>query len=641
MRILLAIPLVACTQSIARPLCDGDGRPACGNIGQAGQPAQRARSLLAAGVNEGATVSRPLLDARGRPAPGNCTGKCGGDDNMFEPRRQMTARGGTRATPAYLAGSRIAAVGERALVVDEDSGNLILTDGKDRNVAYLPIGRSPGMLVYEPASALAYVADRSGHRVVVVRVGEASLDEVAQWPTPVEPYGVALTPDRGTLLVTAIADRALIAFDTNGRERWRTTTRPEPRGIAISPDGKRAIVASLASGGVERVDLKTHAIAHTEIALEGNDPRRPSFARVAFAAAVVGNDLAVVPYQNETPRPEDLKHAASNYGGGGGPIAPMLALLDDIGQTQAGISTHLPRALAWDGRSQTLFVAGMGTDHVQEIRAVGTDKAHAGHRISMTAHTESRCGPDGIAVTEQQRVLVWCAFTRRVARITLGDKARLDLGVQLVPSALEPAQHAGLVAFHASDAQLSARGGLACASCHPEGRSDNLTWAVDQQLRQTPLLAGRIAGTGPFKWDGGDASLHGSIAMTAKHLGGTGAVQPTIDHLTAYLEALPAIATPRRDAERVARGKRVFGERGCNVCHDGPHYTDRKRHEFAGGLPSDTPSLRGLAASAPYYHDGSAPTLEAVLRGGGTVHMSDARMTEREVGDLVAYLETL
>jgi hypothetical protein len=47
--------------------------------------------------------------------------------------------------------------------------------------------------------------------------------------------------------------------------------------------------------------------------------------------------------------------------------------------------------------------------------------------------------------------------------------------------------------------------------------------------------------------------------------------------------------------------------------------------------------------SAPYYHDGSASNLEALLRESGTIHgmgrvnqLSDTQMT-----DLVAYLETL
>ena len=58
----------------------------------------------------------------------------------------------------------------------------------------------------------------------------------------------------------------------------------------------------------------------------------------------------------------------------------------------------------------------------------------------------------------------------------------------------------------------------------------------------------------------------------------------------------------------------------------------------------DTPSLLGLAASAPYFHDGSAATLEVVLRDRAAVHgmVGPARaLGEPEVADLTAFLESL
>lgn len=48
-------------------------------------------------------------------------------------------------------------------------------------------------------------------------------------------------------------------------------------------------------------------------------------------------------------------------------------------------------------------------------------------------------------------------------------------------------------------------------------------------------------------------------------------------------------------------------------------------------------------SALPYFHDGSAATLEALLRDRGAVHgMADtARLTEREIADLTAFLDTL
>ena len=72
--------------------------------------------------------------------------------------------------------------------------------------------------------------------------------------------------------------------------------------------------------------------------------------------------------------------------------------------------------------------------------------------------------------------------------------------------------------------------------------------------------------------------------------------------------------------------------------------TDRQRHKFGTGT-FDTPSLIGIAASAPYFHDGSAPTLDTLLRDHGAVHgmAGDATgvLSAAQRADVVAYLETL
>ncbi|MCX5742613.1 MAG: c-type cytochrome [Proteobacteria bacterium] len=95
----------------------------------------------------------------------------------------------------------------------------------------------------------------------------------------------------------------------------------------------------------------------------------------------------------------------------------------------------------------------------------------------------------------------------------------------------------------------------------------------------------------------------------------------------------------------VARGKVVFESAGCSDCHAGVMYTDQTRHKLGGTLlAADTPSLIGLATSAPYFHDGSAATLEVVLRERGAVHgMSPtAQMLGTiEVTNLIAFLESL
>jgi cytochrome c peroxidase len=53
--------------------------------------------------------------------------------------------------------------------------------------------------------------------------------------------------------------------------------------------------------------------------------------------------------------------------------------------------------------------------------------------------------------------------------------------------------------------------------------------------------------------------------------------------------------------------------------------------------------LGSFAASAPYFHDGSAATLEALLRERGAVHgmATSTQLTDTQIADLTAFLETL
>lgn len=55
----------------------------------------------------------------------------------------------------------------------------------------------------------------------------------------------------------------------------------------------------------------------------------------------------------------------------------------------------------------------------------------------------------------------------------------------------------------------------------------------------------------------------------------------------------------------------------------------------------DTPSLRHLALSAPYFHDGAVDTLEALIDHNGDRMGSTAALTAEERQALLAYLETL
>jgi cytochrome c peroxidase len=202
--------------------------------------------------------------------------------------------------------------------------------------------------------------------------------------------------------------------------------------------------------------------------------------------------------------------------------------------------------------------------------------------------------------------------------------------------------------FHTSrDARLSRD--RACASCHPEGRDDGLVWTSPDGPRQTPTLAGRLEGTAPYGWFGESTTVKEHLRKTFSRIGGTGLDGPEsaeeLDALVAYIAQIPPPpAAPTADARAAERGKKAFVAY-CNDCHkDGG--TDGESHDVGTGVASerrqafDTPTLRGVRGTAPYFHDGRQATLEELLSARNQ-RMFSGVLSEADRHDLIAYLETL
>ena len=569
------------------------------------------------------------------------------------------------ARGAGSAGSRVIALASGALAVDADSGELVLADANGARVAWIDIGVGAGLAVYDPASQRAYVANRARDRIEVIAVRADSLQLVETIATPAEPYGVALAGN--TLLVTAIADRAVIAYNVAGHELWRAAVAAEPRAVAIAPDGKHALVTHTTEGAVEVIDLATHKLASRTLrddlgpqctqfqsdpksSLQCADPGGTGFARGAYAATFVGSSLAAVAFQRETPVPRPEFAQEGTYGGRAIPITRHVGFVG-LGGTQAVAQVGVadPRALAYDAARDILYVAGMGDDRLLLVEHASHEDAAFGDAVSL--RDRSACGADGLAVAPDGSVLAWCSFTRSIAHVHFEQApaksiprytADITRGPALAPTRLSETAHAGLVRYYSAGEEVSRHGRQTCATCHLDGKSDGLAWAIDKHALRTPVLAGRVAGTAPYKWSGRDRDLEHSIIATIARLGGRDA-EP--DPIAAFLEAMPRPRAPTLPADAVARGKALFAstELGCDGCHGGAELTDHQRHTFAGApFELDTPSLRAAAAAPRSLHDGSAATLDDVLAERGSIKGMIARpLSASERADLAAYLRSL
>ena len=240
------------------------------------------------------------------------------------------------------------------------------------------------------------------------------------------------------------------------------------------------------------------------------------------------------------------------------------------------------------------------------------------------------------------------------------------------------------------DKRLSRDETLSCASCHDpklafsDGRKVALGINGQEGTRSAPAIVNRGYGR-TFFWDGRAKSLEQQALepiLNPKELGMT---LPEVEKRTGLkiAEVAAALASYVRTIrsgdsrfDRYAAGdQRVFndseraglaifrGKARCSLCHLGPNFTDENFHNtgvaFREGTLLDVgagegkfkvPTLREVARTAPYMHDGSLATLEEVVefydRGGNENPNLDPdlhplHLSPGEKQSLVTFLRTL
>jgi cytochrome c peroxidase len=95
-------------------------------------------------------------------------------------------------------------------------------------------------------------------------------------------------------------------------------------------------------------------------------------------------------------------------------------------------------------------------------------------------------------------------------------------------------------------------------------------------------------------------------------------------------------------------GYQAFKSLGCVTCHQGVNVGGNlfQRHGVFHPLGSPepellrVPSLRNVATTPPYFHDGSAPTLTEAVKAMGIAQL-DRELTDQQITAIVAFLNTL
>ncbi|WP_437937554.1 cytochrome C peroxidase [Sorangium sp. So ce341] len=632
-----------------------------------------------------------------------------------------------------------------AFVADEDDRALHTVDLDARAaLARTPLaGRPAQVIVLGDGRVVASLRDRGLLEVLEPTGAAAPLARRCLVPVAREPVGLAMTPDRATLLVASRWEPALTSFATADLRRLgELPLARDPAAVVASADGRRALVAHAVGGRISAVALGDDGAptAARELSTDGVEwQRRAVFSKTSWVPRPMPSTMtrsapagltellhadapAPVRVERRGSQGFALARAASGAvfapialvdpgreasGGGYGAaraqtVIHHIAVVDAAGERAdvPPVSTHLgtqgcqlPRAAAIAPAEEVLLVACLGRDEViaYDARAAipGQPGAAGSARDRELYRARVGFGPTAIAVDGARGRAV--VFTRFDGELTILPAVRApasavisapskelsgELPVVVLPRAsrLDEQRAEGQRLFHAAGGRRIAFDGRACASCHPDGRDDALTWSTPEGPRQTPMLMGRLAGTAPYGWLGDKKDLEGHFARTLSRLGGAGLTAGERDAIFAYLRAMeppggaedltveeraalvappPAGAEGARAGARAAlaaRGEALFHapEAGCSSCHLGDELTtDGARHDvrsatrFEAVRAFDTPSLRFVGRSAPYYHDGRYPTLLALLQGVDGAMGHTAHLSAEDRRALVAYLESL
>jgi YVTN family beta-propeller protein len=223
---------------------------------------------------------------------------------------------------------------------------------------------------------------------------------------------------------------------------------------------------------------------------------------------------------------------------------------------------------------------------------------------------------------------------------------------------------------------------VACSSCHLEGATDAVTWRFFVGPRDTPSNGGGPINTGfllrqALRNSIADYDVTIQIEQGGSYHKTDPAHQADLSALADFVNyAIPFPQNPNRSPDGTltaeqTRGKDLFLQY-CRDCHSGEYLTDSGSgnpmldlagpivlHDIGtcvtgGDFPDqpapdevvgnmhtacdfDTPTLRGIFATAPYFHDGSATTLRDVV---DRLSFSKS-LSDPDKAALVAYVKTL
>lgn len=549
-----------------------------------------------------------------------------------------------RAEPPALAGGTLArSLDGRYLVAsDPETDRIWVVNAQSFHLVaevFLQTGDEPGRVVVDRAN-VAHVLLRA--RGEVVSFGLSSGSSARRRRVCAEPRGIAAVPDADAVVVVCGSGEIVTLPSGRGEATSRAFVQEDLRDIVFF-DG-RWRVSTFKTAEVLTLDAQWTVVSRDRPPTRAtpSSTLTPGAAWRTIAPASGGLYVTHVRGRLEPIdlQPPSTTEKSSPYGGSptvdtDGCSAILHGAVSNLGGGAPGtivLSTGLPVDVAVSPDGDVVAVASGADDRVHLVRREAFDTANDCTSAASVVPVPAR--PVGVTYLPGGELVVQTRDPGGLVELGSGRTTRFTA---------QPEPSAGFDLFHAA----TAAGGLACASCHPEGTEDGRVWSfADLGQRRTMTVAGGIMQTAPFHWSGDIQDLSHLVSeVFVRRMGGAAPDAAQLWALETFLQTLrPHRFGPGAPAEAISRGEALFqsAQVGCAGCHGASASIVAPADVGTGGV-FEVPPLSGLSARAPYLHDGCAATLKDRFGpcGGGDQHGQTSQLTGAEVDDLIAYLRTL
>jgi len=578
--------------------------------------------------------------------------------------------------------------GARLFAVCEGTDEVAVVDTQAGVVTQrIRVGRAPKGISLSAGPKRLYVPNSWSD--TVSEIDAYTLEVVRNLPAGFEPTS-AVADRAGAFLYAAnrIGDNVSVIDLKTGRETKRLLAGRGASYLTLSPDGARIYCTHIYPNlAVFRTPPQSEVtVIDTERQIVLERPSLPNAAGVFHSAFTPDGRLAIVAAM----RPKNLiplAHVAHGWVFGN-----ALALLgDDVGEPVQIPIDELDRyytppfAIAVAQDKSAVYVSTTGSDSVTVIdlprllafvhaadpdarRAMANDLSASANYVA--ARIPVGRAPKGIALSPDGKRLY--VANRNDDSISVIDTAerRVSSTIALgAPAEITP-QRRGERLFYT--ARFAFHQHFGCANCHIEATFDGLSWDLEPDGFGKDIVDNRlleeVAGTAPFKWNGGNPDLETECGPRTEKFfyRAESYSRDELADLVAFIKAIPLRPNRYRlpNGELTAsqeRGKAIYERtrkkdrtpipeaNQCPVCHSGAHFTNQQLADVGSGKPTDrsplidVPQLTNVAYTAPFLHDGSARSLEEIwtVFNPKDTHGVTNDLAKDELNDLIEYLKTL